>query len=524
MQRQEVSGALASGGSFRATPTLLEILTPTGEIAATFDTRYFESVTRDGQTVSITRIGNSSINVEAASLDDAIALGDILQLGANAPTPTAAATTADTASTSEGGFNSLLKWGCIGTLAIVGILSICLILALVFFRDDDDESSAAAAPTATATESVVATETVADTDETAVPDDVAPTTEPESDPTETTDDPALDATATPEPVDEPDPTATSEPEPSGPSEVGLGRDNPVPLGDVIEAENWTLQVLDVLRGDDAYDRLLETNQFNSPPPEGHEFVLVSLSARYTGDSDEVQDIDGFWFRSTGDARIRHSNVFPVNPEPVFRGSLFQNGEVTGWMTVLAREGETNLMLIFEEWLNFDADEVIYLALEDGASIDLPTGRLAEENDLGFNVNSPVPFGESAVGENWEIWIVDHVRGDEALDRVMEANMFNDEPEEGMEYVLVHVGARNVGTSAEPEQISSFLFRITGDAGRVYDNPWVVDPEPALDFEMYPGGEATGWITMMVPEGEQNLRLVYEPWFSFTAQPRYFSLE
>jgi hypothetical protein len=517
MDQQTVSGSLASGGSFRATPTLLEIMTPTGEVAATFDARYFEDISRDGQKISISRIGNSTINVTTATPEEADALEQVVRAAAESPTPA----TPDPGLKPEGtdsGFNGLLKWGCIGTLAVVGVLAVCLILLLVVFRDGDDDDGSSASAIATATLAADATATPDDAD--AVPDSTPASSEPT---------PAPDATATEpgqEPTEgtEPDPTATSEPEPiATPGAPGSARDNPVPFGEVLQIEDWEVQVLEVVRGEDAYDILLETNQFNSPPPPGHEFVLVNLTARYIADSSEVVDIDSFWLRSTGDSRVRHTYVFPVNPEPVFDASLFSGGEVTGWATVLAREGESNLLLVFEEWLDFDED-VSYLALEEGASVEPISGRLAEENDLGFDVNNPVPFGERAVGENWEIRVIESIRGQDALDMVMEANQFNDEPQAGMEYVLVHVGARNVGTSSGVESISEFSFEITGDSNRIFENPFVVSPEPALDFEMYPGGEASGWITLEVPEGEQNLRLVYEPWLSFTAQQRFFALE
>ena len=526
MDQQTVSGSLASGGSFRATPTLLEIMTPTGEIAATFDARYFEDISRDGQKISISRIGNSTINVTTATPEEADELERMVRTGAAYPTPATpdpGATPAD----SDSGFNNLLKWGCIGTLALVGILAVCLIVALVALRDDDDAAETASTVTTAAGVSVDPTPTVETTaDDT--DDSTAETVATEATPTgdaATQEPSASDATPTETSAADPDPTATSEPEtPPEPAAIGASRDNPFQFGEVAQTGDWEIEVLEVIRGPQAFDILLETNQFNDPPPPGHEFVLVNLTARYTGDSQESKDIDTFWLRSTGDSGVKHYNVYPVNPEPNFRATLFPGGEVTGWATVMAREGESNLLLIFEDWLSFESEGVAYLALEDGARVEPPSGRLAEENDLGFDINDPAPFGDRIVGENWEIRVIEYVRGQEALDMVMEANQFNDEPDEGMEYVLVHIGARNIGTSTEVQYMGDFSFQITGDAARVYDSVFVVDPEPQLDYEMYPGGEATGWITLQVSEGEQNLKLIYEPWLSFTAQPRYLALE
>src|SRR5690606_29920654 len=104
-----------------------------------------------------------------------------------------------------------------------------------------------------------------------------------------------------------------------------------------------------------------------------------------------------------------------------------------------------------------------------------TERLAEENDLGFDRSDPIPLGESAVGDTWEIWVIESIRGDEALAMVKEANQFNDDPAPGMEYVVVRIGVRNVKPDSGSDSFNEFAFKLTGDAGRVYDNPSVVNP-------------------------------------------------
>jgi hypothetical protein len=494
MDPREITGALASGGSFRATPALLEIVTPTGEIAAAFDTRTFSTINRTGQTVTITRQGNSDINVTAASLEEAQELE-----GALRPTPAASTVPAADQPAEDTRFNNLLKWGCLATLSIVGILAICLILALIFTADDDDfdATSGAAIPVVTSTPVGAAAATVQ--------------------PTSSSNMPAVTVTAASDAV----PTATPRPEPGLP---GSSRDNPAPFGETVQNGDWELQVLEVVRGSEAFDNLLETNQYNDPPPVGHEYVLVNLRARYLGDSEDAQDVGSFWLRATGDARVKHRYTFAVNPSPEFQASLFTGGEVSGWASVLVREDEGNLLLIFQPWLSWDDDDELFLALERGASVEPVSARLAEEDDLGRSRSVPVPLGERAVGETWELWIIETIRGDEALELVLEANEFNDEPEEGMEYLLVNIGARNVASGDEAEQINSLLFRVTGDAAIIYDSPYAVEPEPRMDYDVYPGGEVTGWVTLQIPTTERDLILVYEPWFSFTDKKRYFALE
>ena len=327
-------------------------------------------------------------------------------------------------------------------------------------------------------------------------------------------------------------TATSPPAPTAilpaptptAGAVGSGRTNPIPLAETGQAGDWEIQVLEVVRGDDAYSRLLEANQFNEAAPSGMEYVLVNVRVKYNGTESEAQSVDFTWFSSTGDSRVKWGWPSVVDPTPELDAELFTGAEATGWTTILARQGEQNLILIFEPILSTEEGDEAFLALQENASVSPLDGRLAEENDLGFDRMDPVPVGERIVGETWEIWVIESVRGEEALRRIKEANQFNEDPDPGMEYVLVRVGARNVNPDSGSDNISEFSFKTTGDAGRVYDVPSIVDPEPTLSYDVYAGGEVDGWITLQAAAGEENLRLVYEPAFSFTADPRYFAIQ
>lgn len=408
------------------------------------------------------------------------------------------------------------------TLFIIGcggLLGICVILAIIgslISNNEDDEPTVAAIVGQSSAVAGDESTNSTSTSEQSTPNTVAdiPLT-----PTQERVEPTATLANEPTPTEEPEPTATAISE-----QVGTGRSNPVPLGQTATTDDWEIQVLEVVRGNDAMQRLIDANQFNDAPPPGMEYVLVNVRVKYLGNETEAQGVDFSWFRATGDARVKHSWASVVEPEPELDAELFPGGEATGWTTVLARQDETNLVLIFEPLLSVVEGDELFLALTDGAQIQPLTERLAPENDLGFDRNSPVALGEHVVGDTWEIWVIESVRGDEALQRVKEANMFNEDPAPGMEYVLVHVSVRNVKADSGSDRIDEFSFKLTGDAARVYDNPIVVDPEPRFDFDIYAGGEASGWITLQAAEGEQGLKLVYEPAFSFTSKSRYMNIQ
>ncbi|RIK38093.1 MAG: hypothetical protein DCC58_17120, partial [Chloroflexi bacterium] len=388
--------------------------------------------------------------------------------------------------------------GLIIVLAIIGVL--------VSSGDDDTSSEAEVIPTATR----AATAGIAG--------QVTPTTRRSTSTATATAEP-------PAPTSTPRPIATATPVPSPtPPVVGQSRANPIPFGATGATSDWEVQVLEVVRGADALARLKDANQFNADPLPGMEYVLASIRVKYIGAESDAQSIDFTWFQTTGDAYIKHGWAAVVEPEPELRAELFTGGEAVGWTTLQAREGETNLVLIFEPFLSSKEGDELFLALSPGAAVQPISTRLAEANDIGFDRNQPAAFGEHIVGDTWEIWVIESVRGEVALARIKEANMFNDDPSPGMEYVLVKIGARNVNPQPGSSQISSLSFKLTGDAGRVYENPILVEPAPELSFDVYAGGSVEGWVALECAAGETNLRVVYEPLFSFTAKPRFLALE
>lgn len=78
---------------------------------------------------------------------------------------------------------------------------------------------------------------------------------------------------------------------SGPSEVAFGtRQNPVPLGTEVKVgPNWHITMLDIIP--DAWSIIKETNQFNDPPEEGHQFVMANVRVSYAGEESGTPWVD-----------------------------------------------------------------------------------------------------------------------------------------------------------------------------------------------------------------------------------------
>lgn len=502
---EEIAGGLASGNRYRGTATALEINSPAGETLVTIPTTDIVSVARAGSEVHIQKRDGSTNLLATLTLDDAILLEAFILSASRA--------TSLPFASSEPERRSILTMALITAAVLVVLCAAASLPFILLGGDNDDPVVAATGATPTSTSPSVSStsptqppSTPAPTATTSAPAPAVPTaTQPAASPT------SLPATATLQPARASDVSLTT-------------RSNPAPFGEAAQTSDWEVQDLEAIRGDEAYARLLAANQFNNPAPAGMEYILVNLRVRYMGTGGAPQTVNNFWLRSTGDARIRYNWPVIVLPQPALDAELLPGAEVSGWGAVLAQQGEENVLLIFEPWLSFEDGDELFIALAPDARIQTVAEPLAVENESGVDPASPAAPGTSIVSDTWEIWIIEHVRGAEALELVRDTNIFISAPPEGLEYILVHIGARNIKPGDELASIDQFSFSLTGAAGDVYNPPILITPEPDLDFDVYTGGAVSGWVILECAAGEQNLVVVYEPVFSFPARPRYLAIE
>ena len=130
--------------------------------------------------------------------------------------------------------------------------------------------------------------------------------------------------------------------------------------------------------------------------------------------------------------------------------------------------------------------------------------------------NPAFAGETVVVKTFsgtfEITVLDYVRGEEAYRVIKSGNMFNPEPEEGFEFLLVMVEFRYVsGKASQP--VSAYSFKAYSD-GTGYSPAIVVMPKSFPEFktvDLMPGGEIEGWIAFTVPQ-EKDVLIAYEYMF------------
>jgi energy-coupling factor transporter transmembrane protein EcfT len=108
------------------------------------------------------------------------------------------------------------------------------------------------------------------------------------------------------------------------------RENPHPIGSVIESDDWRVVINSVTLA--ATDAVVAVNQFNDPPGDGSEYILVNYSTTYIGDDPNGQT-PGFVsveYVTADGTTVNTFDKMAVAPEAFdSTGTLYLNGTTTG---------------------------------------------------------------------------------------------------------------------------------------------------------------------------------------------------
>lgn len=107
------------------------------------------------------------------------------------------------------------------------------------------------------------------------------------------------------------------------------RENPSPLGSVIESDDWRVVINSVTLA--ATDTVIAANSFNDPPTEGSEYILVNYSVTYIGDDPNGESpISVSVDYVTADGRtITSHDKSVVEPDAIKSNTLYTGGTATG---------------------------------------------------------------------------------------------------------------------------------------------------------------------------------------------------
>jgi len=125
------------------------------------------------------------------------------------------------------------------------------------------------------------------------------------------------------------------------------------------------------------------------------------------------------------------------------------------------------------------------------------------------LENPLPYGVTSwyvesggIRSEYTITVLENIRGADAWVAVSRANMFNDEPPQGMEYILIHIEIAHTGNDSGVVEIDEYDFGIETQ-NQLFDafDTSVCCLEdvgyPELDVALLAGAKADGWIALPV---------------------------
>ncbi|NLG65987.1 MAG: DUF4352 domain-containing protein [Actinobacteria bacterium] len=159
-------------------------------------------------------------------------------------------------------------------------------------------------------------------------------------------------------------TATAAPTTATTTKPALdgSRENPIPVGTSAKVGDWEVTVTDV--SFDAWAALQEANQFNDPPADGSQYVMVTLEATYNGDESGTFWVDASMaFLGAGGNTFDSASV--VEPNPIFdAGEAFAGATVSGDQVYEVPSDQiSGGRLIIEPTFSFDKEDRVFFAIE-----------------------------------------------------------------------------------------------------------------------------------------------------------------
>ncbi len=135
---------------------------------------------------------------------------------------------------------------------------------------------------------------------------------------------------------------------------------------------------------------------------------------------------------------------------------------------------------------------LYAQASEPTEMPITEPTQASLSEIGTRSN-PVPLGQPLDLiyhdiANFQITVLEVVHEQEAWNMISQANMFNEQPAEGMEYILAEIGITyQISTQQDYTlSIDSLHFdRVSNN--QVLNSPSVVEPEPELNVKLFPGG-------------------------------------
>jgi hypothetical protein len=136
---------------------------------------------------------------------------------------------------------------------------------------------------------------------------------------------------------------------------------------------------------------------------------------------------------------------------------------------------------------------------------------------------PFVMGQTVQTENWEIQVLETIRGEAAWEQAYEANYFNEPPATDEEFLLVKYRIHNNNSSSKEQSISLHVTGSSLQLHRSFDSD-LVEPKPHLETYLAGGQGSEGWEAYRIRSAERNLMVVINDSYNYEEPTYYLALE
>ncbi|MFD1953750.1 stalk domain-containing protein [Paenibacillus thailandensis] len=142
----------------------------------------------------------------------------------------------------------------------------------------------------------------------------------------------------------------------------------------------------------------------------------------------------------------------------------------------------------------------------GASDSTTPSATTNSKSSPAAIGAKVTYKVEDILDNYtaEIKVESATRGALAWELIKGANQFNEAAPDGYEYLLAKISFKVVSNEKADASVhvGPSSFNLVSSSGKEYDSASVVEPEPALDTNLYAGASATGWVAFLVEKTDK----------------------
>ncbi|MFD3258156.1 stalk domain-containing protein [Paenibacillus lentus] len=134
---------------------------------------------------------------------------------------------------------------------------------------------------------------------------------------------------------------------SNPAEIGTTL--PFTVKDIISDYGGSVNISQVIRGEQAWQMIQEANMFNREPDTGHEYILVKAKVTITRNakSDAAVGLWGGDFTLVSTSGTAYDYPSVVTPEPKLDASIYIGSSSEGWVAFQVKKNDESPLVVFE---------------------------------------------------------------------------------------------------------------------------------------------------------------------------------